>query len=512
VAKESRELSKVELGDTFGERVKALAICHSGAKELGLQLAMILQPAQTVDLTLENPPPATRARTLSFLTAAFLKHQPQVVLLCLPDGGATRLELAELIFEAQEGSRTKPAIIGIFERPDTNDPHGFIAMGAVDFCVAPLRIEELLPRMMRWSAAVTRTQALTRELEEKLGLQRCVGVSRAFREALQTLPRLARCDASVLILGETGTGKEMCARAIHQLGRRADHPFIPVNCGAIPSELVENELFGHDAGAFTGAASSVRGLVHDAEGGTLFLDEIDSLPLGVQVKFLRFLQDQEYRPLGGRKALQADVRIITACNADLEAMAHSGKFRVDLFYRLNILPLKLPALRERREDIPVLARHFMEKFAGELAMPPREISRAALEKLQRHAWPGNVRELENIIERAMVLSENPLLTAEDIRLPGNQPSPEKMSFKALKARAIAEFETEYIRHQLEISHNNISLAARAAQKNRRAFWQLMRKHNMVAPGMVAPGMVAPGVAEADAARGQTRAPARTFLS
>lgn len=505
MAKEFRELSKVEVADTSGERVKALAICLPGARELGLQLAMILQPAQNVDLTLEDPPPATQARTRSLLAAAFSKSQPQVVLLCLPGGGATKSglkELAGLVFEAQEGSRTKPAIIGIFERPDPNDPHGLIAMGAVDFCVAPLRVEELLPRLMRWASAITKTQELTRELEEKLGLQRCVGVSRAFREALQTLPRLARCDASVLILGETGTGKEMCARAIHQLGRRADHPFIPVNCGAIPSELVENELFGHDAGAFTGAASSVRGLVHDAEGGTLFLDEIDSLPLGVQVKFLRFIQDQEYRPLGGRKTLQADVRIITACNADLEAMAHSGKFRADLFYRLNILPLKLPALRERREDIPVLARHFVEKFADELAMPAREISRAALEKLQRHAWPGNVRELENIIERAMVLSENPLLMAEDIRLPGNQPSPEKMSFKALKARAIAEFETEYIRHLLELSHNNISLAARAAQKNRRAFWQLMRKHNMVAPG----------VAEADATRGQTRAPARTFLS
>jgi DNA-binding NtrC family response regulator len=463
----------------------------------------MLQPVRNVDLSLENLPPETRARTLSLLAAAFSKAQPQVVLLCLPDGGASQ---AELVFEARQSSRTKPAIIGIFERPEAHDPHGLIAMGAVDFCLAPLRIEELLPRVLRWASAINRTHGLTRELEEKLGLQRCVGVSRAFQEALRTLPRLARCDASVLIMGETGTGKEMCARAIHQLGRRADHPFIPVNCGAIPADLVENELFGHDAGAFTGAASSVRGLVHDAEGGTLFLDEIDSLPLGVQVKFLRFIQDQEYRPLGGRKAVQADVRIIAACNADLEALVHSGKFRADLFYRLNILPLKLPALRERREDIPILARHFMEKYAGELAAPPREISRAALEKLQRHAWPGNVRELENIMERAMVLSENLLLTAEDIRLPGNPPSPEEMSFKALKARAIAEFETAYIRQLLVISHNNISLAARAAQKNRRAFWQLMRKHHIATPGMAEPG------AAGGHAGGQTPAPTRTFLS
>jgi DNA-binding NtrC family response regulator len=312
-----------------------------------------------------------------------------------------------------------------------------------------------------------------------------LGVSRVFLEAISKIPKFARCDASVFITGETGTGKEMCARAIHHLGPRADRPFVPVNCGAIPSELVENELFGHDAGAFTGASSAVRGLVHDAEGGTLFLDEIDSLPLQTQVKFLRFLQDQEYRPLGARKTSRADLRIIAACNADLEGDVRSRRFRSDLFYRLNVLPLNLPALRDRKEDIPLLTRHFVAKSARELSKPVKELSRTALEKLLVYEWPGNVRELENIIARAMVLSEQPMITGEDICLLGPRPAGEAMSFKSLKAHAIAEFETAYIRRVLAASEGNISKAARAAQKSRRAFWQLMRKHQITVPTSMA---------------------------
>jgi DNA-binding NtrC family response regulator len=244
---------------------------------------------------------------------------------------------------------------------------------------------------------------------------------------------------------------------------------------------LENELFGHDAGAFTGASSTVRGMVHDAEGGTLFLDEIDSLPLQTQVKFLRFLQDQEYRPLGARRTCQADIRIIAASNADLERAVQSGTFRADLFYRLNILPLKLPALRARREDISLLARHFVAKYAGDFSTPVKELSRTALEKLLAYDWPGNVRELENIIQRAILLSERPLIAGEDICLLGTPLSVGEMSFKSLKELAIAEFEAAYVRRLLAANDGNISKAARAAKKNRRAFWQLMRKHDIVLP-------------------------------
>ncbi|MBU6402239.1 MAG: sigma-54 dependent transcriptional regulator [Verrucomicrobia bacterium] len=307
-----------------------------------------------------------------------------------------------------------------------------------------------------------------------------LGESPVFVHAIRQIPKLARCDASVFILGETGTGKEMCARAIHHLGSRAEHPFIPVNCGAIPAELVENELFGHAAGAFTGASSAVAGLIQDAEGGTLFLDEIDSLPLPTQVKFLRFLQDQEYRPLGARKSCQANLRIIAASNTDLEAMVRAGRFRADLFYRLSILPLKLPPLRERQEDIPLLARHFVVKHAQAFSLPVKELSQPAMERLMAYGWPGNVRELENIVTRAMLLSEQPRITGQDICLPDPVVERGEMTFKALKAQAVAAFETGCIRRLLALNNGNISRAARAAGKNRRAFWQLMRKHHIVA--------------------------------
>jgi DNA-binding NtrC family response regulator len=376
-------------------------------------------------------------------------------------------------------------VLLIVESAAANDLHRLINLGAVDFCLAPLRLEELLPRIQRWSVGASRSGGVTKLLEKSLGLRQLVGQSRAFVEAINTIPKLAGCAANVLITGETGTGKEMCARSIHQLGPRADHPFVPVNCGAIPSELVENELFGHHAGAFTGASSAVPGLLHDAEGGTLFLDEIDALPLHAQVKFLRFLHDQEYRPLGARKSCQADIRVIAASNTDVEAVVRSGRFRADLFYRLNILPLKLPALRERLEDIPMLARHFVTKHSRELPTRAKELSLAALEKLLLYPWPGNVRELENVIERAVVLADQPVITSEDICLPKAPPAAKDTSFKAVKAHAVAEFETAYVRRLLAAHDGNISKAARAAKKNRRAFWELMRKHNIVPPAAAA---------------------------
>jgi DNA-binding NtrC family response regulator len=353
-------------------------------------------------------------------------------------------------------------------------------MGAADFCLAPLTLEDLLPRIMRWSTPPI-SERLNRALEGRFGLRQFLGQSEAFLDAINNLPRIARCDANVFITGETGTGKEMCARAIHHLGPRSDHPFIPVNCGAIPTELVENELFGHEAGAFTGATSAVRGLVHDAEQGILFLDEIDSLPLLTQVKLLRFLQDQTYRPLGARKARQADIRIIAASNGDIEGLVQSGRFRSDLYYRLNVLPLKLPALRERVEDVPMLARHFLSKYAREFAEPVKDLSHGAMQKLLSYRWPGNIRELQNVIERAVALSERPLISSQDVYLPGSPPCSDEMSFKELKRRAIDDFETGYIRKLLAAHDGNISRAARAAKKNRRAFWQLMRKHDIMAP-------------------------------
>lgn len=312
-----------------------------------------------------------------------------------------------------------------------------------------------------------------------LGDEQIIGRSPAFLCEMQKVRRVARCDAPVLISGETGTGKELCARAIHRLGRRRGKPFVPLAGGAIPADLVENELFGHAREAFTGATTPRSGLVAQAEGGTLFLDEIDSFPLSSQVKLLRFLQDLEYRPLGARRSRQADVRILAATNGDLGQLLDEGSLRSDLYYRLNTVPIMLPPLRHRQEDIVPLARHFLQKHGAELGAKARRFSPEALMKLQLHRWPGNVRELEQVVQRAVILGgDGEAIGKAAIQLdckPGVEPS---FSFQEAKAQVVAEFERSFIESLLRAHRGNITRAARTAQKNRRAFWELMRKHGI----------------------------------
>jgi DNA-binding NtrC family response regulator len=243
-------------------------------------------------------------------------------------------------------------------------------------------------------------------------------------------------------------------------------------------ELVENELFGHESGAFTSATSSQQGLIHKAEGGTLFLDEIDCLPPLAQTKLLRFLQEKEYRPLGSTKICKADVRIVAATNISLEEAVKTGMFRNDLYYRLNIVPFKLLPLRERREDIPLLAQHFLHKYATEYDKQASAFSSDAIQQLMISDWPGNVRELEHVIERAVVLSDQKIIQKADIVLPGLETRVRQESFQEAKARVVAQFESAYIQSLLLAHQGNITKAAKAAQKNRRAFWQLMRKYRI----------------------------------
>jgi len=310
---------------------------------------------------------------------------------------------------------------------------------------------------------------------ENLGLQKLIGKSPVFTAEINKIPILAKFDVSVLISGETGTGKEMVARAIHYLSGRADKPFVPVNCGAIPVELLENELFGHDRGAFTGAFDCRSGVIQEAEKGTLFLDEVDSLPLLAQVKLLRFLQDKEYRPLGSTKALKGDVRIITATNAHLESAIAAGTLRRDLYYRLNVVPMLLPALRHRANDIILLARHFLAEKAARLNSPAVDFSPEAERKLMLYSWPGNVRELEHVIERLVVLCTEKIIQEDHIIFSGEsgcsllhshvkaQLSSSKLLAEASRSRtlpeAVAELEREMIENALSYHQNNISRAA-----------------------------------------------------
>jgi DNA-binding NtrC family response regulator len=316
-------------------------------------------------------------------------------------------------------------------------------------------------------------------LSQEFALRDIVGQSAAIRAQITKARRFARCAAPVLIVGETGTGKEVFARAIHYGGARSGQPFVPVNCGALPVELVENELFGHESDAFTGARRSHKGLIEQAEGGTLFLDEIDSLPLAAQTKLLRFLQDGRFRPLGGNRTRTADVRVISASNAELSSSIRAGQFRQDLYFRLNVLTLNLPALRERREDVPLLARHLLEHHCQKLGQAARKFSPAAMGKLMAHDWPGNVRELENIIQRAIVLSGKKTIEERAVDLPIAASASCGHSFKAQKARLVHDFESRYLQDLLAKCNGDISEAAKAAEKERRTFFELLRKHNLL---------------------------------
>jgi DNA-binding NtrC family response regulator len=311
-----------------------------------------------------------------------------------------------------------------------------------------------------------------------------VGRSPAFLSALELIVKFAGCDATVLVHGETGTGKELAARAIHYLSNRRGFPFIPVNCGALPDSLVENELFGHVRGAYTDARESQKGLIADAEGGTLFLDEIEALSARAQIVLLRFLQDREYRPLGGRTQVRGDVRIITASNTDVVELVRAGTFREDLLYRLAILSLKMPALRERPGDTVLLARHFVRRFAAQYRRPERELDPPTVDVLATRQWPGNVRELENEIHRAFLLAEGGLIRLATPGDPASAPSPARVEaltdccFHEAKARALSQFERAYIEQLLGRSRGNVSLAARISGKERSRLTKLMKKHGI----------------------------------
>ena len=369
-------------------------------------------------------------------------------------------------------------IIVASEQVDAGRVSELTRLGITDFVAAPVDSENVLGKICRAIEQKHGNNGAAHSLIEDLGLGHIVGRSPAFMAEVEKLSHIAGCDVSVLITGETGTGKEVFAKAIHQLSSRADKVFVPVNCGAIPFELVENELFGHERGAYTGALGDKRGLIQEANGGTLFLDEIDGLPLMAQVKLLRFLQEKEYRPLGSLKTLDADVRIVAASSADPKDAVITGKLRRDLYYRLNVVALTLPPLRQRREDIIPLACHFLKKYAAEFRKPAERFSPNALLNLTSYDWPGNVRELEHVIEQAVVLSSHELLEDHNIARLGSQKSTVQESFHQAKTRVINEFERDYIRTLLLAHNGNITRAANSAKKDRRAFVQLIRKHKI----------------------------------
>jgi DNA-binding NtrC family response regulator len=402
--------------------------------------------------------------------------KPQLIFVVLSSG---HLEQAEFFVNSLQEESLKAVTLAFLEDPTSEIMIDLLKLGIADVISPPHTPENVVPRIWRiLNCNRDPDEKLQSRLKEKLGLRKLIGRNAAFLAEVNKIPLIARCDANVLISGETGTGKEIFARSIHYLGRRAPKPFVAVSCGAIPSDLFENELFGHERGAFTGAMTPQAGLIQEAEGGSLFLDDIDCIPLGAQTKVLRFLQEKEYRPLGSARARPSDTRIIASTNTDLAKAVSQNIFRRDLYYRLSVVSIVLPPLRNRRDDISLLARHFIGKCQDEFDNPAKDITPGAIQVLMGYDWPGNVRELENIIESASALSAKALIDAKDICLPEGEACLEEKAFKEAKYQAVTQFEKRYIQELLSTHHGNISKSAKAAHKDRRAFWELIRKHKI----------------------------------
>jgi two-component system nitrogen regulation response regulator GlnG len=337
----------------------------------------------------------------------------QVAFLDIRMPGCTGLELLDRL----SGMGSNVAVVIITAQNTFENAVEAMKRGALDYLVKPFGLDEVravLDKALRNRALESEVRELRREVaRQDASEQRLVGVHPAMLDLFKTIGRLASRDISVLVTGESGTGKELVARAIHMASARVERPFIAVNTAAIPRELLESELFGHEKGAFTGAVSSRAGRFREASGGTLFLDEIGDMPTDLQAKLLRVLQEGEVTPVGGTNPERVDVRILAATHRDLDQAVAVGDFREDLLYRLRVVPIHIPPLRERSDDIAALAQHFVSRYAGELADGPRYLAPATLEHLATHDWPGNVRELENAVKRALVLSNAEVLSPDD---------------------------------------------------------------------------------------------------
>ena len=364
-----------------------------------------------------------------------------------------------------------------------------IRHGAFDYIPKPINpgvLASRIHRAMRMSEILHQNWALRRMTVNKQGFEDLIGVSRAFQNLLGMVQEVAAVRSTVLLVGETGTGKELLARAIHDRSPDRDRPYQVVDCTRFPEGMIESELFGHVKGAFTGAVADKMGLIELADGGSVFLDEISDLPLPLQAKLLRALEEGEVRAVGGTRSKKVDVRFIVATNQDLEARVAHGEFRKDLFYRLNVVTLRVPPLRERKEDIPLLARHFLARFAREFGKPVSDIQPSAVTDLVAYDWPGNIRELRNVIERAVMLCEGSRLTSRELTLLVSLQAREKapsldedaylhLPYSAAKQKVLDEFTVRYIKGKLAVHGGNVTHAAQDSGIPRQHFQQIMKR-------------------------------------
>ncbi len=365
-------------------------------------------------------------------------------------------------------------------------------MGAFDYVTKPFTPDELslvVKRVAEKRRLLTENRALQQELWAKYRLDGMIGTSRGMEDVFRRIAQVAATSTTVLILGESGVGKELVAKAIHYNSLRKDRPFVPVDCAGLPDMLLESELFGHVAGAFTGAIGPKRGLIEAASGGTLFLDEVANIPATTQAVLLRVLQEHEFRPVGDTRLMKADFRLLAATNRDLAALVKEGKFREDLYYRMNVFPIRVPPLRERREDVPALAMHFLRAASARQKRPARRVSAEAMSLLVAHDWGGNVRELANCVESAVVVAEGETVGREHLpvelgrRADGSLPTPAtneelKRAKKAIREQSIEPLERAFLVEALERNGWSVTQAAEQVGMQRTNFQALMKKHGI----------------------------------
>ncbi|MCL4456311.1 MAG: sigma-54 dependent transcriptional regulator [Nitrospirae bacterium] len=360
-----------------------------------------------------------------------------------------------------------------------------VKQGAFDFIAKPFTSEQLriaIERAMRQKTLADENKQLKEQLKASSMIDEIIGKSPAIQEVIEVIKRVSQTDANILITGESGTGKELVAKAIHARSLRKSEPFVPVDCAALPENLLESELFGYEKGAFTGANTNKPGLFEAAHGGTLFLDEIGEIPMTMQAKLLRAIQERQVRRLGSNKLISIDVRIISATNRDIKKSIPEKTFREDLYYRLNVIQISVPPLRERMGDIPVLALHFMDRFTVLNKKDIRSISPDAMEAMESYLWPGNVRELQNIMERAVVLCDADKIAVEDlpkeICTAPSLPPVENLPYKNAKEAWLAAFERNYLTSLLKGTSGNISRAAQKAGIDRKTIHRLIKRYRL----------------------------------
>jgi DNA-binding NtrC family response regulator len=362
-----------------------------------------------------------------------------------------------------------------------------IKLGAFNYVTKPFKASELVATVEKGLMRVNLGRQSARLRQETAGASPCESMiwqSPAMEATLNTLGKVAVSDANVLITGESGTGKELAARCIHSRSKRANEPFVAVDCAAIPDHLLESELFGYERGAFTNADRTKRGLLELADNGTLLLDEIGEMSMALQVRLLRALQERSFRRLGGEKLISVNIRLLSSTNRDLEAGVHQERFRSDLLFRLNVVNVQMPPLRERQGDVPLLCRHFLQIHARNLGQPAISLSPEAMEVLEHYNWPGNVRELQNIIERAVVLNEDGVISVADLpdfifeSVESSEQAIGGTAYKSVRSAWIDSQGKQYFSELLARHKGNVSSAAREAQISRKSFYQLMKKFDL----------------------------------